>query len=323
MRRRLQTQGPLFKDAALVNEATYFDYLQRMKKIAQSMFEWVNLPSGCDGRWLEQCLYYKGQAALLFDDKYGFINTTATAAGDLNIYGLPTRVNCYSYGFQTTRKLYSGLSPYSKYNNECVLVMNNWDRVPTASTIELFALRLYEAERACDVNIKNSKFPLLILTDENQRLTMKNVYHQIDGNEPVIFGDKNSGIIDATKVIKTDSPYIADKLMEYKKQIWNEALTFLGINNLDVRKKDRLIAAEATTNNEVTNLNLESYLAPRKEACKKFNEKFNLTGTDKEIDVRVRSDLYNIIKEVDSVVSDYIDESEATTDLGEGVSYGK
>ena len=48
-------------------------------------------------------------------------------------------------------------------------------------------------------------------------------------------------------------------------------------------------------------------LAPRLEACRQFNEKYGLTGTDKEISVRVRSDLKNIIKMEQSVVSDYID----------------
>ena len=48
-------------------------------------------------------------------------------------------------------------------------------------------------------------------------------------------------------------------------------------------------------------------LIPRIRACKQFNEKYGLTGTDKEISVRVRSDLYNIIKQKESVVSDYID----------------
>ena len=36
-----------------------------------------------------------------------------------------------------------------------------------------------------------------------------------------------------------------------------------------------------------------------------MNDLFGLTGTDKEISVRVRSDLYNIIKKEMSVVSDY------------------
>lgn len=104
--------------------------------------------------------------------------------------------------------------------------------------------------------------------------------------------------------------------MDYKKQIWNEALLFLGINTIDFEKKERLVAAETSSNNEVTNLNLQSYLAPRKEACKLFNEKFGLTGTDKEIDVRVRSDLFNVVKEQESTVSEYV-----TTDLGEGADY--
>ena len=317
MRRPPVTSRALFKDAALVNDATYFDYLDRIKKIALSIFEWVNLPSGMDSRWLERCLYYKGQAAMLYDESMGgFINTSATAAGDINIYGIPTKINCYSYGYQSTRSLYSSGTDTQKPEQGCVLVMNNWERIPTASTIELFAMRLYEAERATDVNIKNSKFPLVILTDDKQRLTMVNMYRQISGNEPAIFGDKNSGIEESVKVLKTDSPYLADKLMEYKKQIWNEALTFLGINNIDVEKKERLIAAESTTNNEVINLNLLSYLAPRKEAAKLFNEKFGLTGTDQEVDVRVRSDLFNIIKEQDSIINDY-----ATTDLGEGAEY--
>lgn len=317
MRRPPATSRALFKDAALVNDATYFDYLERLKKISLSIFEWTNLPSGMDSRWLERCLYYKGQAAMLYDEDYGgYINTSATAAGQINIYGIPSRINCYSYGYQSTRTTYTHNATNQKPEQGCILVMNNWERLPTASSIELFAMRLYEAERATDVNIKNSKFPLLVLTDDKQRLTMVNMYHQITGNEPAIFGDKNSGIENAIQVLKTDSPYLADKLMEYKKQIWNEALLFLGVNTIDVEKKERLIAAESSTNNEVTNLNLLSYLAPRKEACKLFNEKFGLTGTDKEIDVRVRSDLYNVIKEQDSVINDY-----ATTDLGEGADY--
>lgn len=72
-----------------------------------------------------------------------------------------------------------------------------------------------------------------------------------------------------------------------------------------VDKKERLITDEANSNNELINLNLQSYLAPRLEACRQFNEKFGLVGTDKEISVRVRSDLHNIIKNAQSVVNDY------------------
>lgn len=294
-----------FLDSLYTNNQTYIDYLERFKKIALSMFEWVNLPESMNQRYLEECLYYKGQAALLKDDEMGFINTQCCSNGQINIYGLPTALNCYSFGYSKDRKLYTGLNDENAQKDTCVLVMNTWERVPTAATLELFAYRLYEAERTCDVNIKAQKTPVLITVDESQRLTMENLYSQYDGNKPMIFGDKNQLQSGVLKAINTDAPYIADKVTEYKKEIWNEALTFLGINNIAVNKKERLVTDEANYNNELTNLNLQSFLIPRQEAAKQFNDLFGLTGTDKEISVRVRSDLYNIIKQEDSIVSDY------------------
>lgn len=301
-----------FVDSLEINNATYVDYLERFKKIALSIFEWVNLPSSMNSMYLERCLYYYGMATLLKDDKYGFINTKCVPAGEVNIYGLPTKFNCFSYNYETTRTLYTGLLPsVSKerkeylQNSQCILVQNNWDRLPTCGSMELFALRLYEAERTIDTNIKAQKTPVLLLIDENQRLTMQNIYNQYDGNQPVIFGDKNQLTDGAIKSVSTLAPYVTDKLTDYKKEIFNEALTFLGINNIMVDKKERLITDEANSNNELINLNLQSYLAPRQEACKQFNEKFGLIGTDKEISVRVRSDLHNIIKEAQSIVQDY------------------
>lgn len=291
-----------FKDSALVNSATYYDYLERFKKIAMSIFEWVNLPDTMNERYLERCLYYNGMASLFKDEKYGFINTNVAISGDINIYGLPTKLNCFSYNFNREKNLYSGLETATE--NDAILVMNNWEKIPTASTLELFALRLYEAERACDTNIKAMKTPVLLLGTEKQKLTLLNLYNQYDGNQPFIFGDKSSLESDAVKCIKTDAPFVADKIMDYKKEIWNEALTFLGINNIMLEKKERLVSDEANSNNELINLNLQSYLIPRQEACKQFNKLYGLEGTDKEISVRVRSDLRNIIKTEMSSVRD-------------------
>ena len=68
-----------------------------------------------------------------------------------------------------------------------------------------------------------------------------------------------------------------------------------------------MITDETNSNNELINLNLQSYLAPRKEACRQFNQLFGFEG-DKAIDVKVRSDLYNIIKQQESIVADYNDD---------------
>ena len=293
-----------FIDSAILNNQTFIDYLDRFRRIALSIFEWQNLPSSMNARWLELCLFFEGKAALLKDKKYGFINTKCVSDGDFNIYGLPTKLKCFSYEYHENRALYTGLTENNQ-DTDCILVMNDWEGLPTAPTLELYALRLYECQRACDVNIKSQKFPLMVLSNDKQRLTMQNLYNEYDGNQPFIFGDKALLKEDTLKAINTEAPFVADKLTEYKKEIWNECLTFLGINNIMLEKKERLVTDEANSNNELINLNLQSRLAPRQQAAKEFNELFGLTGSDKEISVRVRSDLYNIIKNEMGITSDF------------------
>ena len=298
-----------FTDSAVLNTETYLNYLERLKQVAISQFEWLNLPSSMNAQFLERCLYEFGKASLLKTKDYGFINAKAVGSSDLNIYMLPSSINCFSTdSLNEERKLYNGfLDEKTSEYDYCVLVKNNQDMIPTEPTLRLFAWRLYEAERTCDVNIKAQKTPVLIVGDESLKLAMKNLFEKYEGNEPVIYADKKQLGTDTLRALKTDAPFIADKVMEYKKEIWNEALTFLGINNINVEKRERLVKEEANANNELVNLNLQNRLLVRKEACKQFNELFNLTGSN-AIDVRVRSDLTNAIKTYDSVASDYITE---------------
>ena len=304
MARKIRKVPPkdAFRDAVLMNNQTYIDYLERMKKICLSIFQWENLPPSMNERFLEMCLYYNGQCALLYDDDYGYINTMASDGGYINIYGLPTEVQCYSYRFNQRRSLYMTDTGEEK-GQECILVMNNYERIPTSMAVSLFAYRLAEAQRTADVNIKAQRTPILITTDQKQYFTLKKMYEEFDGNTPAIFADKNVISPEALKSLKTDAPFIANDILDYKREIWNEFLTAEGISNLS-EKRERLISNEVDSNNELVNLNLQSKLIPRKEACRQFNEKYGLMG-DKAINVKVRSDLYNLVKEFESVTSEY------------------
>jgi hypothetical protein len=288
------------QEAVWLNDQTYLDYKHRLKKIATSIFEWKNLPDSMDSEYIEYCLYALGQCAFLKTEEYGFINTKATINGNLNLYGLPTALNCYSYGsVQYNRNVYYG-GDSGDENTECILVKNTQDRnpVPTVTTLELFAYRLYQAERTADVNIQNAKRSRLILTTENQRLTMENVFRQYDSNVPYIFGDTENFKKGSVDSLDISSAFIGSDIMKYKKEIWNEALTFLGVDNFS-EKKERLVTEEVGTNNEVINLNLMSFLAPRQKACELFNKKYG-----ENIEVKVRSDLDNIIKTYASSIAD-------------------
>ena len=308
------------------NFETYQDYLDRMTKICLSMFEWENLPDTMDARYIERCLFFDGKAALLKTNEYGAINTRACTNGYINIYGLPSALNCYTEGnvYRSDRKVFNGLVDMSdenfNVNDYAVLVMNqynDYDMKPTAFTIRLFAERLYLAQRVCDININAQKTPIILLGSDKQKLTLENLYAEYDGNKPIIYGDKDIITNEAFRAIKVDAPFVSDKVTEYKKQIWNEFLSFIGVNTIDVEKKERLIKGEASSNNEYINFNLQSYLIPRQKAADEFSKLLGLTG-DKKIKVKVRSDLMNIIKSNESVVADYIDDGSLNNSIDGG-----
>jgi hypothetical protein len=154
----------------------------------------------------------------------------------------------------------------------------------SATMVRMFAERLYQLDRIVEINANAQKTPILIQGSETQRLTLKNLYKEYDGNAPVIFGDKNLDL-NALKVLKTDAPYIADKLYQLKTQMWNEALTYLGISNLNIQKKERLISDEAIRSQGGTIASRYSRLESRREACEQINKMFGLN-----IDVDFRED---------------------------------
>lgn len=306
------------EDAVLMNNATYFDYLDRFKRIALSMFEWTNLPDSMDARYLERCLYYTGQAAMLYLEPYGYINTKSATSGKLNLYGLPTRIRCYSYGeINTRRRVFNGVSEAvakingyeddtdDKKSTEAILVLNNWEGVATASSVELFAMRMAIAERAIDVNIRAQKTPFVLVTNQNKRLSMMNALDQVENNAMALVVEQNQLDTESFKTLQTQAPYVADKLTDYKRGIWNEFLTFLGVDNIS-EKRERMISAETMSNNECVNLNMMAGLKPREKAAKEFNQKYR-----KNIEVKLRSDVYNIIKSTESIVMDSLDAENA------------
>lgn len=279
--------------SAELNNKTYIDYYNRLMELALNIFEWENLPPSVDERFLELTLYEMGYCLYFNDEIIGNLALTCTIGGQLDVYRIPVLRRAYAV---------------NGYNKMCsakdsVLIFNNYLHTPTQLTIELFARRLYEIERAIDVNVKAQKTPTLILSSEQQRLTMKNLYMQYDGNEPFIFGDKNMDI-EGIKSLKTDAPFVADKLENLKHQIWNEALTFCGIENSNQDKKERLVSDEVGSNYGNIEAQRNVMLTARKQAVKKINTMFKTN-----IDVHFRSNLATMVN-VDNVSRETLEESE-------------
>lgn len=254
-----------FWESATLNNANFKQYYNRLTELSISMFEWQNLPDTVDPRFLELTLFSDGQAVFFYDEDIGYLALQNILGGKLNVYRVPIERRAYAVnGYQ---KVLS--------DKDSVIIYNNYLHSNSRLDVEMFARRLYNLDRAIDVNANAQKTPVLIQCDETQRLTMVNLYKKFDGNEPVIFGDKNLNP-NNVKVLKTDAPYVADKLYQLKTQIWNEALTYLGISNINITKKERLITDEVTRNQGSTIASRYSRLEARREACRAINKMFGL-----------------------------------------------
>lgn len=267
-----------------LNNATAIDYMDRLHMLSVSLFTWEGLDDLCGygaSRFLEESLYRYGKACIVKDEELGMMALNVTPSGKLNIYYLPVKVNAFSTGYN---KIYDF--------DDVVYIMNNELQKPTRDTLMLFANRLYETERTIDVNIQAQKTPVLIEGDKNALLTLKNLYMNYSGNAPVIYGNKTFDLSNKLNVLRTDAPIVFDKLEEHKHNLWNDCLTFLGINNANTSKKERLITSEVESNDELINYYLNCFYKTRKKACDDINKRY---GTN--IKVVLNKEVIELLKE--------------------------
>lgn len=271
-----------FWESAKMNNANYNMYYNRLAELAISMFDWKNLPDSVDSRFMELTLMRDGMCVFFKDEVMGYLALRTMIGGQLNVYQIPTIRNAYaSNGYNK-----------SLDENNSIIIFNNLLHTNTQPLLDLYAKRLWQLDRIIDINANAQKTPLLVTCEESQRLTMKNLYMQYDGNMPVIFGDKNLSP-NALKVLTTEAPYVADKIYQLKTQIWNEALTVLGISNLNIQKKERLVADEVVRNQGGTIASRYSRLNARRMACNEINKMFGL-----DIDVSFHEDFREADDEV-------------------------
>lgn len=262
-----------FWESATVNKGTYIQYYNRLTELSTSMFDWRNVPDTIDVRFLELVLFTDGKAVFFKDEEIGYLALRCACNGPFNLYNIPINRRAYA------------ANGYNRQLDESnsVIIYNNYLHTGSMLDVKMFSKRLYNLDRAVDVNVNAQKTPVLIVCDEKQRLTMKNLYMKYEGNEPFIFGEKNLNPNDAIKTLSTGAPYVADKLYQLKIQIWNEALTYLGISNVNTQKKERMISDEVGRSQGGVVASRYSRIQARKEAVQKINEMF---GTNIEVEYR-------------------------------------
>lgn len=270
------------------NINSYVKYRNQLMELGMSMIAWdfdkipENQRTFLNDRQIEYHEYYKGATVFFKDEELDeFLCLPVMLSGPYDLDDMPKR-----------RVAYSKNTNYKKELDESnsVVIFNNYLRIPSCYTVDHYASMLSDLEESIAVNCKAQKTPIAILCNENERLSMQNLYEQFDGNYPFIFGQKELNVKDI-KSINTGAPFVADKLYQIKMQLWNEALTYLGISNISYQKKERLVSDEVIRNMGGTIASRYTRLEIRREACDKIKKMFNVeVGVDYREDFRQTDD---------------------------------
>lgn len=301
-----------------LNDQTYLSYMWRLYDLAVSVFEWKNLPKGINERMIERWLLANGMCLFVYDEALkelederspeGYAMLRMTMNGQFDIYNIPKNRTAYTVDPQYPMKNFD--------ITNSVICFNDNLGIPTFLQLDLYAKILWQCERSIYTNLSQQKTPRIVKCSEKQRMSMQNLFAQVDGFMPVCWADKDLDLKDV-EVLDTASPYVADKIQGVKHQIWNEALTYLGIENTKTDKKERMVSDEVLGNMGDVEAQRFTRLNSRKQFCKEVNEMFGL-----EIDVDFRSGMYiRTDKEgtvpVDGMESGSVDKS-GNTGYGEG-----
>lgn len=268
------------------NQDTATMFMWRLMNLAISVFDWKNLPDGVDARMLEFWLLRDGFCGFFYDEALkaderrrapeGYAVLPMMISGEWDMYEYPRDRMAYAVnGFN-----------YRCTEDNSVIIFNNYLRVPMWLTLWQYAYRLAEVQRTIDINCQNQRTARVMLGDENQRLTLLNLAKAVDVGERWVKADKTLDL-EAVQVLDITAPYVANDMQVYKHQLWNEALTYLGIENVNTDKKERLISDEVVNNMGDVEAERFTRLNARKQACDEINELFGLS-----VDVDFRSGTY-------------------------------
>lgn len=261
------------KENEFMNNETFIQIYDMLKSYHLNLFEYKNLPETIPEFYIEQCLFEKGRICFFKDYKLDIllalpVNTVAP----FNVYGEATR--------------YQIISDYNSYRrfrrpSTAVIMYNNRLRKNSASMCQLYAMRVAESQRTADVNLNAQKTPIILLTDDDQLLAMENLFNEYRGNAPLIIGNKNLLSSESLKSIDLKCEFKGEQIMTYKRELLNEYFTFIGINNANVDKKERMITGEVESNNDQVEHARINMLRARVEAVDKINKMFGTNITVK------------------------------------------
>ena len=263
-----RTKDLIFEESLFNNQEDYLNLKSRLIALTIGRLHFEGLPEYIYEPFILKMIISNPETLFAYDDIadryiwYPFTNNSR-----MNEYNIPfeRRVTLQNVGYSRVFD-----------DSNSIIFRSSLSGTPLIPIIEEYARKLFIISRTIDVNVNAQKTPVMVLCDEDQRLTFTNMMKQYAGNVPFIFGDKNIISENSFKVMDLKAPFVADKLFELKTNLWNEFLTFLGIYNVSINKKERLITDEVNRSMGGVLVARNDFIRSINESIDNINKKFGL-----------------------------------------------
>lgn len=247
--------------AQLSNLKTLAMYRRQMFNITQNRIQYDGLNDFIDMKYVNRCLFRQGVVASFVDDVLGHLILPFQNVGSLDCYGRPTSIMCYGLNGYRSKLL---------QRDEFVLLYDTTGEYPLIYDVEQYAERMALDVRTMDINIGQQKTPRIFTTSTGNEMTVKNIINNIDSCENEVLAYDNIEI-DGLNAVLAPAPFVADKVNEHKREVWSEFLRLIGVTDITIQKKERLIKDEVNYSQGGTIIGRYASAYPRdiwKEQCK-------------------------------------------------------
>lgn len=245
-------------------------YRTMLTEISTNRFKWHGFPDYIPLRFVERELFFSGLVVFFYDEFYGkYFALRGSPIGPMNVYDNPTQFQAYGNGMMTRTLNYH----QSDIISECVPIWANYARIPASETVAIYAKRLARIDRTIDINVVSARNPVVFKGSQNLRLSAVNMAGMINnGADFLQVTDELAESLEALNMgIDVDG---FEKLHVLRARVYNECMGFLGIDNANQEKKERLIEGEVEANEEQTDVSRAVALNAREEAADQINRMY-------------------------------------------------
>ena len=226
------------------------------------------MPDTVDTRFLERQLFLQGFALFYFDKRFmRYMAVQASEIGQPNVYGNPV-------SFQTVSM--PGYSSIRLNSKNCVPIWSSYTRTVEWDVVRLYAARLAEIDMSLNLVSKAMRVNTVVSATRSQQLSLQNLMRQREEGVDVIYSDETLALDTVQALDLSVNPQTLAGLRDERNQLWNEAMTVLGIGNANQDKKERLVASEVGANNDQVLISRNAALKARRDAADQINRMFEL-----------------------------------------------